>query len=103
MPRPTVAQLVYGSCTVVLSTFVMLLLSGASSVVGVAVVAVSALVLGLLVVMTVPLPGSRRPVVVVRSAVADRPAAPEPGRPVPSVRATVAPPAREPVRERAAS
>jgi hypothetical protein len=39
MPRPTVAQLAYGSCTVIFSTFVMLLLSGASSVVGVAVVA----------------------------------------------------------------
>ncbi|GAA2259301.1 hypothetical protein GCM10010415_21540 [Streptomyces atrovirens] len=100
MPRPTVAQLAYGSCTVIFSTFAMLLLSGASSGVGIAVVAVSALALGLLVAMTVPLPGPRRPVAVVRPAVADRPAAPEPGRPV---RATVAPPAREPVRERAAS
>ncbi len=103
MPRPTVAQLAYGSCTVIFSTFVMLLLSGASSVVGVAVVAVSALALGLLVAVTVPLPGLRRPVAVVRPAVAERPAAPEPVRPVPSVRASVAPPAREPVRERAAS
>ncbi|WP_179167257.1 hypothetical protein [Streptomyces sp. 13-12-16] len=100
MPRPTVAQLAYGSCTVIFSTFAMLLLSGASSGVGVAIVAVSALALGLLVAMTVPLPGPRRPVAVVRPAVADRPAAPEPVQPV---RATVAPPAREPVRERAAS
>lgn len=97
MPRPTVAQLVYGSCTVIFSTFAMLLLSGASSGVGVAIVAVSALALGLLVAMAVPLPGPRRPVAVGRPAVAERPAAPEP------VRATVAPPAREPVRERAAS
>ncbi|MFI5571707.1 hypothetical protein ACIA6T_31050 [Streptomyces sp. NPDC051740] len=103
MPRPTVAQLAYGSCTVIFSTFAMLLLSGASSVVGVAIVAVSALALGLLVAMTVPLPGPRRPVAVVRPAVVDRPATPEPGRPVQPVRATVAPPAREPVRERAAS
>ena len=100
MPRPTVAQLAYGSCTVIFSTFAMLLLSGASSGVGVTIVAVSALALGLLVAMTVPLPGPRRPVAVVRPAVVDRPAAPEPVQPV---RATVAPPAREPVRERAAS
>ncbi|MEZ3178341.1 hypothetical protein KYY02_06365 [Streptomyces pimonensis] len=97
MPRPTVAQLAYGSCTVVLSTFVMLLLSGASSSVGVALVAVSALALGLLVAMTVPRPGARRPVAAGRPTGAERSAAPQP------VRATVAPPAREPVRERAAS
>ena len=100
MPRPTAAQFAYGSCTVIFSTFAMLLLSGASSGVGVAIVAVSALALGLLVAMTVPLPGPRRPVAVVRPAVVDRPATPEPVQPV---RATVAPPAREPVRERAAS
>ncbi|MFI2504350.1 hypothetical protein [Streptomyces sp. NPDC018972] len=94
MPRPTVAQLAYGSCTVIFSTFAMLLLSGASSGVGVAIVAVSALALGLLVAMTVPSSGPRRP------AVAERPAAPEPVQPV---RATVPSPAREPVRERAAS
>ncbi|MFD7704081.1 hypothetical protein [Streptomyces caelestis] len=97
MPRPTVAQLAYGSLTVVLSTFAMLLLSGASSAVGVALVAVSALALGLLVAMTVPRPGPRRPVAVGRPAGAGRSAAPEP------VRAAVAPAAREPVRERAAS
>ncbi|MEW2076562.1 hypothetical protein AB0941_23450 [Streptomyces sp. NPDC013433] len=97
MPRPTVAQLAYGSCTVIFSTFAMLLLSGASSGVGVAIVAVSALALGLLVAMTVPSSGPRRP------AVAERPAAPEPVQPAQPVRATVPPPAREPVRERAAS
>ncbi|MFI1421709.1 hypothetical protein ACH4VX_27795 [Streptomyces sp. NPDC020731] len=100
MPRPTVAQLVYGSCTVIFSTFAMLLLSGASSGAGVAIVAVSALALGLLVAMAVPLPASRRPAAASRPAVVVRPAAPEPVQPV---RATVASPSREPVRERAAS
>lgn len=91
MPRPTVAQLVYGSCTVILSTLAMLLLSGTSSGVGVTVVALAALALGLLVAMAVPVTGSRRPVAV------ERPTPPEP------VRATLPAPAREPVRERAAS
>src|ERR1044072_8091883 len=56
MPRPTVAQLAYGSCTVILSTLAMLLLSQTSSGLGIAIIAVSALVLGLLVAWTVPLP-----------------------------------------------
>jgi len=56
MPRPTAAQLVYGSCTVLFSTLAMLLLSQASSVLGIAVIAVAALVLGLLVAVTVPTP-----------------------------------------------
>ncbi|MFD2690333.1 hypothetical protein ACFS5L_36620 [Streptomyces phyllanthi] len=56
MPRPTTAQLAYGSCTVILSTLAMLLLSQTSSGVAIAVIAVSALALGLLVAMTVPLP-----------------------------------------------
>ncbi|WP_329011512.1 hypothetical protein [Streptomyces sp. NBC_01601] len=59
MPRPTVAQLVYGSCTVILSTVAMLALSQTSSGIGVAVIALAALALGLLVAMTVPLPGTR--------------------------------------------
>ncbi|MEU6814799.1 hypothetical protein [Streptomyces sp. NPDC046860] len=59
MPRPTVAQLVYGSCTVILSTVAMLALSQTGSGIGVAVIALAALALGLLVAMTVPLPGSR--------------------------------------------
>ncbi|MFI1566236.1 hypothetical protein ACH4ZX_24805 [Streptomyces sp. NPDC020490] len=53
MPRPTVAQLAYGSCTVIFSTLAMLLLSGTSSVTGIAVIAVSAIALGLLVALTV--------------------------------------------------
>jgi hypothetical protein len=58
MPRPTAAQLVYGSCTVLFSTLAMLLLSQASSVLGIAVIAVAALVLGLLVAVTVPTPAA---------------------------------------------
>ncbi|GHA41276.1 hypothetical protein GCM10010372_46790 [Streptomyces tauricus] len=56
MPRPTAAQLAYGSCTVLLSTLAMLLLSQTSSGLGVVIIALSALVLGLLVAMTVPVP-----------------------------------------------
>ncbi|WP_413757441.1 hypothetical protein [Streptomyces sp. MMBL 11-3] len=58
MPRPTAAQLAYGSCTVLFSTLAMLLLSQTSSGLGVVVIALSALVLGLLVAMTVPTPKS---------------------------------------------
>ncbi|MEU2269913.1 hypothetical protein ABZ568_26630 [Streptomyces olindensis] len=90
MPRPTAAQLAYGSCTVILSTLAMLLLSQTSSGVGIAVITVAALALGLLVAMTVPLPGKR-------------PAAVEQPAPVEPVRAPVTAPAQEPVRERAAS
>ncbi|WP_405617479.1 hypothetical protein [Streptomyces sp. NBC_01508] len=49
MPRLTAAQLAYGSATVVLATLSMLLLSGVTSVVGIAVIALVALCLGLLV------------------------------------------------------
>jgi hypothetical protein len=56
MPRPTAAQLAYGSFTVIFSTLAMLLLSQTSSGVGIAVVATAGLALGLLVAMTVPLP-----------------------------------------------
>ncbi|WJV48445.1 hypothetical protein [Streptomyces flavofungini] len=56
MPRPTVAQLAYGSATVICSTLAMLLLSQTSSAPGVAVITFAALGLGLLVAMTVPLP-----------------------------------------------
>jgi hypothetical protein len=54
MPRPTAAQLAYGSCTVIFSTLAMLLLSQTSSGLGIAVIALAALALGLLVSMTVP-------------------------------------------------
>ncbi|MER5378256.1 MULTISPECIES: hypothetical protein [unclassified Streptomyces] len=72
MPRPTVAQLTYGSCTVVFSTLAMLLLSQTSSGPAVAVIAVAAVALGVLVAMTVPAP-RRTPVIVARSA-AEQPA-----------------------------
>ncbi|MEU1851853.1 hypothetical protein ABZ499_21910 [Streptomyces sp. NPDC019990] len=90
MPRPTTAQLAYGSCTVILSTFAMLLLSGTSSGVGIVLIAFAALALGLLVAMAVPLPGQRR-------TAGERPAPREP------VRAAVTTPAPEPVHERAVS
>lgn len=59
MPRPTAAQFVYGSFTVIFSTLAMLLLSRTSSGPGIAVIAVAALGLGLLVAVTVPLPRTR--------------------------------------------
>jgi hypothetical protein len=62
-PRPTAAQLVYGSCTVIFSTLAMLLLSQTSSGLAIAVIALCALVLGLLVAMTVPLPKAAPPAV----------------------------------------
>ncbi|MFF9769748.1 hypothetical protein ACF1GT_24670 [Streptomyces sp. NPDC014636] len=58
MPRPTAAQLAYGSCTVIFSTLAMLLLSETSSGVGIVVIALAALALGLLVAWTVPVPGA---------------------------------------------
>ncbi|MDW4905200.1 hypothetical protein RB628_07535 [Streptomyces sp. ADMS] len=73
-PRPTVAQLAYGSCTVILSTLAMLLLSQTSSGPGVALIALAGLVLGLLVALTVPRPKpSRGTSQVVASSVATAP------------------------------
>ncbi|MDX3096161.1 hypothetical protein PV703_30000 [Streptomyces sp. ME01-24h] len=61
MPRPTPAQLTYGSATVVLSTLAMLLLSEARSGGAVAVIAGAGLVLGVLVAVTAAIPaGTRR-------------------------------------------
>ncbi|WP_189311771.1 hypothetical protein [Streptomyces brasiliensis] len=90
MPRPTAAQLAYGSCTVIFSTLAMLLLSQTSSGLGIAVIALAALALGLLVAMTVPLPKPR-------TAGAEAPA-PAAGPHVPARREPVAA-AVEPVRE----
>ncbi len=59
MPRPTAAQLAYGSATVVVSTIAMLLLSRTSSGLWIALIAAAALALGLLVAVTVPLPRRR--------------------------------------------
>lgn len=89
MPRPTAAQLAYGSSTVICSTLAMLLLSQTSSGLGIAVIAVSALLLGLLVAMTVPIP--RKPRVVAVSQPSARAEQPVP--------ASVASGASEPVHE----
>ncbi|MFJ6723285.1 hypothetical protein ACIQPQ_00030 [Streptomyces sp. NPDC091281] len=86
MPRPTVAQLTYGSCTVILSTLAMLLLSRASSGSLIAVICVTSLALGALVALTVPAPRRRTSVTVARSA-AERPVA---------APASVSPQVREP-------
>ncbi|MEW2138976.1 hypothetical protein AB0892_20685 [Streptomyces sp. NPDC005409] len=59
MPRPTAAQLAYGSVTVIVSTIAMLLLSQTSTGLGVAVISAAALALGLLVALTVPAPRRR--------------------------------------------
>ncbi|MGW5125591.1 hypothetical protein ACWEQ7_16320 [Streptomyces sp. NPDC004069] len=59
MPRPTAAQVAYGSCTVILSTLAMLLLSRTSSGLGIVVITLAALALGLLVALTVPMPKAR--------------------------------------------
>lgn len=85
MPRPTAAQLTYGSFTVIVSTFAMLLLSQTGSSVGpvgITAIAVAALALGLLVAMTVPLPKSR---VVAMSKPAERTAERTAEEPVPAV------------------
>ncbi|MFE2330308.1 hypothetical protein ACFXD5_41485 [Streptomyces sp. NPDC059385] len=83
MPRPTAAQLAYGSATVIVSTIAMLLLSQTSTGLGVAVISAAALALGLLVAVTVPSPGRRgrhaaartdaAPAGVVAEAVAEQP------------------------------
>jgi hypothetical protein len=93
-PRPTAAQLAYGSCTVIFSTLAMLLLSQTSSGVGIAIIAFSALVLGLLVAMTVPV---HKP----RVVAVHHPATEATQAPVPASVASVA--SEQPVRERAAS
>ncbi len=95
MPRPTVAQLSYGSATVICSTLAMLLLSQATSPPGIAVIALAALGLGLLVALTVPLPKPARD-----KATAVTPAPAE--HQVPAQRTVIAPvPTRDraPVRE----
>lgn len=70
MPRPTTAQLAYGSLTVVLSTFAALLLSDVRSGAAVVAVAAAGLLLGLLVAAAVTMPAVAR-----RRATATLPAA----------------------------
>ncbi|MBC9725546.1 hypothetical protein [Streptomyces sp. TRM68367] len=93
MPRPTVAQIAYGSCTVIFSTLAMLLLSQTTSGPGIALITASALLLGLLVAMTLPLPKPAKAV--------EQPPVKEPV--VASVAPATAPATVEPVGERAAS
>lgn len=102
MPRPTAAQLAYGSFTVIFSTLAMLLLSQTSSGLGIAVVAFAALALGLLVSLTVPQPKSRT-AATARATAEAAPALVPQRRRVPVRRETVSAAAvssAEPVRER---
>ncbi|MFF8189375.1 hypothetical protein ACF05L_00450 [Streptomyces bobili] len=87
MPRPTVAQLTYGSCTVILSTLAMLLPSQTSSGSLIAVVVITALALGVLVAMTLPVPRRQVTVTVARSTMTE---------PVPASVAAAHEPVREP-------
>lgn len=66
MPRPTTSQIAYGSLTVVLFTFALLLLADVRSGLGVAAVGAAGLVLGLLVAAA--LGAQRRPSTVIRVA-----------------------------------
>ncbi|MGW1778514.1 hypothetical protein ACWCQQ_05140 [Streptomyces sp. NPDC002143] len=95
MPRPNLAQLTYGSCTVIFSTLAMLLLSQTSSGPGIAVIVVAAVALGVLVAMTVP--AQKSPGTIVARSAAKKPASrPEPVS-VPVTPVTVAVPVHAPV------
>ncbi|MFF9198600.1 hypothetical protein ACF09L_25630 [Streptomyces sp. NPDC014779] len=54
MQRPNAAQYATGSATVVLSTVALLLLSGTTTALGVAVICAAGLFLGVLVAVTMP-------------------------------------------------
>ncbi|MGW8765581.1 hypothetical protein ACWGN5_24075 [Streptomyces sp. NPDC055815] len=54
MQRPNAAQLTYGSATVVLATVALLLLSGTTTTLGIAVICTAGLLLGALVAVTMP-------------------------------------------------
>ncbi|MET8012257.1 hypothetical protein ABZU86_24015 [Streptomyces sp. NPDC005271] len=75
MPRPTPAQLAYGSVTVVFSTLAMLLLSQTRSALEVGIVTVAGLALGLLVAVTVPVSRASRASRPSRTVRANRPMA----------------------------
>ncbi|MFJ8074684.1 hypothetical protein ACIQ7Q_12315 [Streptomyces sp. NPDC096176] len=55
MPRPTAAQLAYGSATVVFSTVALLLLTRTTNGVAVAAIGIASLGLGLLVALALPI------------------------------------------------
>ncbi|MEV6328318.1 hypothetical protein [Streptomyces sp. NPDC051909] len=54
MQRPNAAQYATGSATVVLSTVALLLLSGTTTTLGIAVISAAGLMLGVLVAVTMP-------------------------------------------------
>ncbi|MFI8320776.1 hypothetical protein [Streptomyces sp. NPDC085529] len=58
MQRPNAAQYAYGSAVVVLATAALLLLTGATAPLGIAVACLAGLLLGVLVAVTMP-PGTR--------------------------------------------
>ncbi len=60
MPRPTAAQLAYGSATVVFSTLAILLLTRTTNGVAVAAIAVCAMALGLVVAVALPMGAAKR-------------------------------------------
>ncbi|MEU9013089.1 hypothetical protein AB0D12_25680 [Streptomyces sp. NPDC048479] len=55
MPRPTAAQLAYGSATVVFSTLALLLLTRTTNGVAVGVIGVASMALGLVVAVALPM------------------------------------------------
>jgi hypothetical protein len=55
MPRPTAAQLAYGSATVVFSTLALLLLTRTTNGIGVAAIGVASMALGLVVAVALPM------------------------------------------------
>lgn len=61
MPRPTAAQLAYGSATVVFSTVALLLLTRTTDGVAVAAIGIASLGLGLLVCLALPVRRGGRP------------------------------------------
>ncbi|MGI5398664.1 hypothetical protein ACQEVG_04230 [Streptomyces sp. CA-135486] len=61
MPRPTAAQLAYGSATVVFSTLALLLLTRTSHVLGVAAIGAASMAIGLVVAAALPMGRTRGP------------------------------------------
>jgi hypothetical protein len=55
MPRPTAAQLAYGSATVVFSTLALLLLTRTTNGIAVAAIGVASMALGLVVAVALPM------------------------------------------------
>jgi hypothetical protein len=60
MPRPTAAQLAYGSATVVFSTLALLLLTQATHGAGVAAIGVASMAIGLVVAVALPMSRTAR-------------------------------------------